>query len=199
MEIVVTNNQKYVDEIVNIHLKTFTGFFLTFLGKGFLKQLYKGFMEHEQSNLIIAIENKKIVGFLAYSENMSELYKYLIKNKLIQFAWYSFIAFLKKPTIFIRLISAFGKSEEVDRNESYIELSSIGVLPDAKGKGIGSKMIDKLKEIVDFDEFDYISLETDAKDNDYANKFYQKNGFKLDRTYKTKQGRIMNEYHYSKV
>ena len=35
--------QTIINQIVDIHMKTFTGFFLTFLGKGFLKQLYKGF------------------------------------------------------------------------------------------------------------------------------------------------------------
>ena len=196
MEVFITDNQKYIDTIVDIHLKTFTGFFLTFLGKGFLKQLYKGFMEHDQSNIIIVVENEKVLGFLAYSENMSSLYKYLIKHKLFQFAWYSFIAFLKKPSILLRLLGAFNKSEEVSRNEEYIELSSIGVLPEFKGKGVGSIMIGKLKKEVNFNKCSYISLETDADNNEYANRFYQKNGFFLARTYKTKQGRKMNEYHY---
>ena len=194
MDIYITNDKNIVNEIVDIHIATFQGFFLTFLGKGFLKQLYKGYIEHKQSNLIIARQDKEIVGFIAYSSDISDLYKYLIKKKLLLFAWYSFIAFIKNPKILFRLLSAFSKSEEVSRKEKYIELASIGVKPDVKAQGIGSSMISYMKERIDFNEYEYISLETDAENNEYANKFYQKNGFVLARTYETKQGRKMNEY-----
>lgn len=196
MDIYITNDKNIVNEIVDIHMATFQGFFLTFLGKGFLKQLYEGYIEHKQSNLIIARQNKEIVGFIAYSSDISDLYKYLIKKKLLLFAWYSFVAFIKNPKILFRLLSAFSKSEEVSRKEKYIELASIGVKPNVKAQGIGSSMISYMKEQIDFNEYEYISLETDAENNEYANKFYLKNGFVLARTYKTKQGRKMNEYRY---
>lgn len=196
MDISITDDKLVVDDVVKIHLETFQGFFLTFLGKGFLKQLYKGYIEHEKSNLIVARNDNDIVGFIAYSSDISGLYKYLIRKKLILFAWYSFIAFIKNPKILFRLLSAFGKSEEVAREESYIELASIGVKPEVKSNGIGSAMIDFLKQNVDFNKYAYISLETDTEDNEYANKFYQKNGFILARTYETKQFRKMNEYRF---
>ena len=196
MDIYITNDKNIVNEIVDIHMATFQGFFLTFLGKGFLKQLYEGYIEHKQSNLIVAKQNNEIVGFIAYSSDISDLYKYLIKKKLLLFAWYSFSAFVKNPKILFRLLSAFKKSDEVRRKESYIELASIGVKPDVKAQGIGSSMISYMKEQIDFNEYEYISLETDAENNEYANKIYQKNGFVLARTYKTKQGRKMNEYRY---
>lgn len=196
MKIEITNDLNCVDEVVEIHLSTFEGFFLTFLGRDFLRLLYKGFIQHDKSNLIIAYDSNKILGFLAYSEDMSAFYKYLIKTKLFSFAWCAIKAFLRKPSIMFRLLSAFSKSGEVKREETYIELSSIGVNPNYKGRHIGTKMIDFLKSNIDFRNFLYISLETDAEDNEYANMFYQKNGFVLSRVYKTKQGRKMNEYHY---
>ncbi len=196
VKIYITNSFEYIDDIVEIHLNTFKGFFLTFLGKGFLKQLYKGFIEYEKSNLIIAIEHDKIVGFLAYSEDISLFYKYLIKHRLFSFAWYAFIAFLRKPKVLFRLLSALGKSEEVKREEKYVELASIGVDPNYKAKGVGSQMMSYLKDKIDFNKFAYISLETDADNNDYANRFYQKNKFILARTYSTKYGRKMNEYRF---
>ena len=65
---------------------------------------------------------------------------------------------------------------EVKREEKYIELSSIGVDPTNKCKGVGSLLIDELKKTVDFDKFAYITLETDAVNNDGAIHFYEKNG-----------------------
>lgn len=196
MKIEVINNKEYINQIVDIHLLAFEGFFLSFLGKGFLKQLYLGFMSNENSNIIITIEGDKVIGFLAYSQDMSSFYKYLIKRKLILFAWYSALAFLKNPRILFRLLGAFGKSDEVKRNEAYIEIASIGVSPLEKGKHIGTKMINCLKENTDFDKFKYISLETDSIDNEYTNNFYKKNGFTIHRIYKTREGREMNEYRY---
>lgn len=184
-------------------MQSFTGFFLTFLGKGFLKQLYTGFIEHEGSGILAAInDNGEMIGFLAYSDDMSAFYKYLIKKKLIPFAWYAGCAFLRNPKIMFRLLRAFKYSGEAKREESYIELSSIGVKPVNEGQGVGSKLIGALKITAGnlnsgkAKKYEYIKLETDAEDNEGANVFYKKNGFILDHEYATREGRRMNEYRY---
>lgn len=196
MRITMLKNTNRVDEIVNIHMRSFVGFFLSFLGKGFLKQLYKGFIVHSGSGIIVVLEEKKIVGFLAYSEDISGFYKFLIKRYLIPLAWYSVIAFFKKPSILRRILRAFTYSHGARREEKYIELSSIGVLPDKEGQGIGSKLLDALKSKETGKGYNYIKLETDSVNNEVANNFYQKNGFTLDHEYVTHEGRKMNEYRY---
>ena len=60
-------SKEELDGVVKIHMETFAGFFLTFLGKGFLKQMYKGYSAHENSGLIVAKNERGIVGVLAYS------------------------------------------------------------------------------------------------------------------------------------
>lgn len=190
------NDKDIIKSVVDIHIKTFTGFFLTFMGKGFLKQMYASYCMHDNSELLVAIENDVPVGFCAYSSEMSSLYKYMIKTKLMPFAWYSLGAFFRKPAVFMRLIRAFLKPSESKREESYVELASIGVSPEAKSNGIGTKLINYVKNDVDFNRFEYICLETDAIDNDTVNSFYVKNGFELERTYETHEGRKMNEYRY---
>lgn len=192
------NEKTCIHDIVTIHLQTFTGFFLTFMGRGFLNQMYQCYTQHEDSGLLVAEEDGKAIGFLAYSADMSGLYKYMIKHRLVPFGWYSLGAFFRKPTVFMRLIRAFLKPGEAARNEKYIELSSIGVSPACKSMGVGSRLIETLKDTVDFSEYAYISLETDAVDNAAANCFYQKNGFVLFRTYDTQENRKMNEYRYSR-
>lgn len=196
MDIYLVKDVQCIDEVVDIHMKTFTGFFLTFLGRGFLKQLYRGFVDHEKSGLIIAQEDGKVLGFCAFSEDLSGFYKYLIKKRLIYFAWYALGAFFRKPKVLFRLLRAFTYSSESKREEKYIELSSIGVLPEAKNKGAGSGMIQYLYNICNKDMFSYIKLETDKENNDIVNCFYKKNGFVLDHSYETPEGRKMNEYRY---
>lgn len=189
-------DKSVIDDVVQIHLATFQGFFLTFMGRGFLRQMYTAYTKHSQSDILVATENGKTVGFLAYSQQLSGLYKYMIKHRLLPFAWYSLGAFLRKPKVFMRLVRAFLKPGEAQRNEKYVELASIGVHPDAKGKGVGSQLIDVLKNSVDFDEFAYITLETDVVDNVAANQFYVKNGFYIAQEYQTHEGRKMYEYRY---
>lgn len=193
---VKSEEKELINDIVSIHLNTFTGFFLTFMGRGFLNQMYRSYCDHDQSGLLVAEEDGKAVGFLAYSGNFSGLYKYMIKTRLIPFGWYSVGAFFRRPSAFIHIIKAFLKPSEVKRDEKYVELSSIGVDPTIKSKGVGSLLIDELKKIVDFNKFAYITLETDAVNNDGAIHFYEKNGFVRERMYETDEGRKMFEYRF---
>ena len=193
---VKSEEKELINDIVSIHLNTFTGFFLTFMGRGFLNQMYRSYCDHDESGLLVAEEDGKAVGFLAYSGNFSGLYKYMIKTRLIPFGWYSVGAFFRRPSAFMHIIKAFLKPSEVKREEKYVELSSIGVDPTIKSKGVGSLLIDELKKIVDFNKFAYITLETDAVNNDGAIHFYEKNGFVRERMYETDEGRKMFEYRF---
>ncbi len=185
-----------INDVVSVHLSTFQGFFLTFMGRGFLNLMYRSYIEYDNSGVLAAFDGNELVGFLAYSGDLSGLYKYMIKKRLVLFAWYSLGAFIKKPSVFTRLVKAFLKPGESERQEKYVELASIGVSPKAKSKGVGSKLIDTLKAKVDFNKYEYITLETDAVDNEAANRFYQKNGFVLEREFVTAEGRRMFEYRF---
>lgn len=193
----IENTEKdTINDIVSIHLNTFTGFFLTFMGRGFLNLMYRSYAEYKDSGILVAFEDEKPVGFLAYSGDLSGLYEYMIKKRLILFGWYSLGAFFRKPTVFMRLVRAFLKPGETRRAEKYVELASIGVDPNVKSRGVGSQLIDALKAQVDFYEYAYITLETDAVNNEGANHFYKKNGFVIEREFETNEGRKMFEYHF---
>lgn len=193
---VKSDETSLIDDIVTIHLNVFNGFFLTFMGRGFLNQMYQSYCDHDESGLLVAEDGDKAVGFLAYSENFSGLYKYMIKTRLLFFAFYSIGAFFRRPSAFLHIIRAFLKPSEVKREEKYVELSSIGVDCNLKSKGIGSQLIDRLKQLVDFKKFAYITLETDALNNEGAIHFYEKNGFIKERMYETEEGRKMFEFRF---
>lgn len=193
---VESSEKRLIDDIVTIHLNTFTGFFLTFMGRGFLNQMYQTYCDHNESSLLVAEENGKPIGFLAYSSNFSGLYKFMIKTRLIKFGWYSIGAFFRRPSVFMHILRAFLKPSEVRREEKYIELSSIGVDPKVKSKGVGTVLINELKKKIDFNKYAYINLETDAVNNDGAIHFYEKNGFVQERMYETEEGRKMYEYRF---
>lgn len=188
-----------IQELAVLHKNAFPNFFLTQLGIPFLKTLYKGYLDDPDSGIIIAtdeVKEEKILGFIAYSNDYPRFYKGLIKHKIIQFGWCSFLAVLKHPSFTKRLLGAFKKSDSVIKTEKYVELASICTDPGCEGNGIGSELINYLKAITDFKQYAYINLETDAENNERANRFYEKNAFKLVRQYITAEGRKMNEYRF---
>lgn len=188
-----------IKEISELHKRAFPSFFLTQLGVPFLQTLYFGYMEDMDSGIIVAENGNKLVGFIAYSNDYPRLYKGLIKKHLIKFALCSFVATIKHPSFIRRILRAFKKSKSVIKEEQYVELASICVDPKIKSRGIGTELINYLKDIVNFNTYAYINLETDADGNDSVNKFYTKNGFKLARQFTTAEGRRMNEYRYKRV
>ena len=120
-------NLDEVEQIVVIHLTSFPDFFLTFLGKGFLKYLYKGFIQHSESGILVAQTDSCLVGFLAYSTNLSEFYSFLIKKYFFPFAWYGFLGALRSPKNIFRIVRAMTYPNISKKNEKAIEISSIAV------------------------------------------------------------------------
>lgn len=187
-----------IERIAAIHMDGFPAFFLTKLGKRFIKLLYRCYIDDNESGIIVAKDDEGIVGFIAYSNDYPAFYKKLIKRHLIQFAAYSLEASIKHPSFVKRLLGAFRKSEDVKKNEKYVEIASICVDPKKASRGTGTMLMEYIKEDVNFSEYEYINLETDAGNNDRVNNFYKKNGFRLERTYTTREGRKMNEYRYKR-
>lgn len=190
-------NAAYVRAIAELHKKAFSAFFLTQLGIPFLRTLYSGYLEDRDSGIIVAEEDDRLVGFIAYSNDYPRFYKGLMKNHLLKFALCSVCAAIRHPSFIKRLLGAFKKSESVVKKERYVELASICVDPGIESRGVGTKLIDCFKGMVDFKTYAYINLETDAEANEKANRFYVKNGFVLEREFVTAEGRRMNEYRYT--
>ncbi|WP_276947702.1 GNAT family N-acetyltransferase [Acetatifactor muris] len=191
-------NRDYIKPIAELHMRAFPTFFLTQLGLSFLKTLYAGYLEDEDSGIIIAVEKGKLIGFIAYSKDYPQFYKGLIRHHLFRFGVCSIGAVICHPSFIKRLLGAFKKSDSVVKEEKYVELASICVNPGTESRGVGTSLIDYLKRKVDFNEYSYINLETDAEGNDGVNKFYLKNEFRLTRQFITAEGRRMNEYRYKK-
>jgi ribosomal protein S18 acetylase RimI-like enzyme len=186
-----------VKSIVDTHLATFPGFFLTFMGPGFLKCLYQAYISHRESQLLIAENDMgELLGFVAFTNDLSGFYHHLLRRSLIPLAWYSFLSVLSRPSVFFRLLKGFAQPRQSIRAERYAELSSIGVEPSKKHLGIGSKLIGEVKKRIDFVHTSYLKLETDADNNDDVNVFYLRNGFTLHHSFTTAEGRKMNEYRY---
>jgi len=181
-------------ELVDVHIKSFQNFFLSFLGRRFLALFYKSLAREEGGIIIIAKLSDRIVSFVAGVEDQIAFYKVILKKYKWNFAIYSLPALLKKPSILPRLLRALKRPKEASIMSSRCCLMSICVHPDYQGLGLGKILIQEFCQELVKRGIISVCLTTDRDNNDNVNKFYQKLGFKLVRSFITNEGRPMNEY-----
>lgn len=181
----------------SIHSSSFKGFFLTFLGPRFLKELYTDIAIDPTGIAFVAENEVCIAGFVAGTTDAPELYRNLIRNHLRHFAMASIGAVVRKPTIIPRLLRALRKPSERLPVPNVAILMSIAVSPNMQGLGAGQHLVRAFFEEASNRGREHVMLSTDAIGNDSTNDFYRHVGFTLLRTYTTPEGRVMNEYIYN--
>ena len=77
------NDKNVINVVSKLHKKAFPNFFLSQLGIPFLYTLYNGYMEDNNSGIIVAEKNGKIVGFLAYSNDNSTYFSFFLTESLL--------------------------------------------------------------------------------------------------------------------
>lgn len=183
-----------VPYVVEVHLRGFQGFFLSFLGSVFLKELYKGAVLDHSGICFVAENENCICGFVMGTTSPSGFYRRLIKKRWWRFAIASFLPILKKPSIIPRLLKALSLPEKVKKNTDRGTLMSIAVLPEVKGAGFGKALMNIFLKEAAGRGLKQIDLLTDQCNNDNVNAFYRSMGFRCERQFKTPEGRAMNEY-----
>lgn len=183
-----------VKEVVIIHINSFRGFFLSFLGGKFLELFYKGIVSLNKGVGLVHINNNRIEGFVCGAINPSDFFRQLLKKKWLQFSLASLGAVIKKPCIIPRLWRAVYQPSSSPKGNDKATLMSIGVDPAAQSKGIGKILILNFLERLKSKGVLEVNLTTDRLNNEKVNKFYQKLGFNLKKVYTTPEGREINEY-----
>ncbi len=201
MKIEIAKNNEEIQEIVKIHIDAFPNFFLTSLGSDLLFELYRSFIETKNSGIYIAKIDCKVVGFIAFTEKSTPIYYNILKKHFFSFSLKLFKKFLKNPFSFFKLLYKLKKKLSLKKEEKSIllkkvRIESIAVEPNYFNKDVGKELIDFLKKNIDFQKFDLIELETDAKNNVKTNYFYQKNKFVKVKEIIVDENRAMNIYHY---
>lgn len=183
-----------VPAVVQVHIKGFPGFFLTFLGSAFLRELYMATLTDHDGIGFVAEDGKKICGFVSGTAQPGGFYRRLLRQRWWRFALASIRPALKHPTIIPRLLRAFSMPEQVTQQQGRCTLMSLAVLPEMQGKGIGQGLVQAFMDEAKKRGVRYVDLTTDQDANESTNRFYQKIGFVCTRTYVTPEGRPMNEY-----
>jgi ribosomal protein S18 acetylase RimI-like enzyme len=185
-----------LDAVVDVHMRSFPGFFLTSLGGSFLRELYGAIITDETGIAIVGTgEGGTIVGFVAGTTHPSGFYRRLIARRLWRFAAAAFLPLLRSPRILPRLLRALSLPRKSETSgERAALLMSLAVSPDVQRGGMGRMLNDAFLEEALRRGATRVLLTTDKTGNDTVNSFYQKAGFRVSRTFVTPEGREMYEY-----
>ncbi len=183
-----------VPAIVQVHLESFPGFFLTFLGASFLSELYMATLTDPDGIGFVAENEKFICGFVTGTTQPAGFYRRLLRQRWWRFMRASMLPALRQPTIIPRLLRALSMPEQATKHAGRGTLMSIAVAPDAQKRGIGQALVRAFLDEAVQRGLQQVDLTTDQDNNGATNRFYQNLGFVCERTFTTPEGRAMNEY-----
>jgi ribosomal protein S18 acetylase RimI-like enzyme len=128
-------------EIASLHIAGISSGFISSLGQEFVTALYEAIAEDENSFGFVAIEEDKVIGFVAFSKNLSQLYKYIIFKKSFRFLCILLMKIISIKSIKKICANLFypKKMKQIGLPEA--ELLSIAVAKAGRGKGIAKQLI----------------------------------------------------------
>jgi GNAT superfamily N-acetyltransferase len=186
-----------VDSVVKLHLRAFPDFFLSLLGPRFLREFYLSFLADPVAMAFVARnEIEGVVGAIVGPLDPRGFFTRLLRRRWWAFCLASFSALLRRPSSAARLARALVYRGEAPGGPVRALLSSIAVEPGAQGKGIGQALVQRWLDEARSRRACGCYLTTDAENNDAVNRFYLSQGWKLESTYTTPDGRKMNRYVY---
>lgn len=168
-----------IEAIVSIHQDAFKDFFLSSLGRSFLKLYYTSFLNSGGGVVFCATKDNELVGFSACSYVSSGFNVSLIKKNLFKYGIETIRLLFTKPGALVRLVRNLNKESSdtaINDNGHYAELYSIAVSPLCQGEGVG-KLLLKTTENDVVNHNDKISLTTDYYNNDKTISFYRALGY----------------------
>jgi ribosomal protein S18 acetylase RimI-like enzyme len=184
-----------VNQVVNVHLSSFQGFFLTFLGPEFLSLLYT-FMVSSSDGVgyVFMDEGERIVGFVCGSTEPSGFYRRFFKKQWLHIVLATLWLVVRNPSIVPRLVWRVLYPPQPSTDPATATLMSIAVLPEHQNKGLGKVLVLEFLSEMQRRGIQRVNLTTDKEGNDAGNAFYHRLGFRLARSFVTPEGRWMNEY-----
>jgi ribosomal protein S18 acetylase RimI-like enzyme len=184
-----------IEQVVKVHLRSFPDFFLSFLGSRFLHLFYSSVCSAPEGIALVYLNSESSpAGFVVGAMNPQSFYSRLLKHEWLKFSLASISAIYKKPQVIRRILRAFFHPSKNPKGNNIAGLFSLGVLPDLQSTGVGKKLVHGfLREAKNLGCV-RVFLTTDRDNNEMINAFYSNLRFKVERQFKTPEGRRMNEY-----
>jgi len=181
--------------IVEIHQKSFSNFFLTRLGSDFLHRYYKLVLEYRGGIVLVSERQNVLQGFACGFVDPVGFYRGMWCTKL-SFTAPVLSALVRQPSLMKEVLYGVRRIHNTAAvwPEASCELSSIAVVPERAGNGLGKALVESfLAETRSLDARS-VYLTTDAEGNDAVNAFYRSLGFRQTNRFVHGRRRWMNEY-----
>ena len=166
----------YASAVARLHIDGIPTGFISSLGLKFVSALYEVIAKDPNSFGCVGVDGDEVVGFAAFSTNLSGLYKQVIVQKGAPFAFV-----LARRMMSLRVIrkvfeNLFYPSKMKTLKLPDAELLSIVVAPEGRGRGLAQRLIQTGLEECRKRKIDTLKVLV-ADFNKPANQLYQKAGF----------------------
>lgn len=185
-----------LDEVVDVHLEAFPGFFMAQLGPRFLREYYRCVVEYPGGILLTEELEGRCVGFVAGFVDPASFYKALGRRRA-RLGLSALAGVVSRPRRLVTLVRNYGRASGAARlapDAASAELSSLAVRPHASGRGAGRRLVERFIDVAGTLGASRVTLTTDAFGNDAVNRFYRGLGFRHVREFEARRGRVLNEY-----
>ncbi|MHB1097266.1 MAG: GNAT family N-acetyltransferase [Gemmatimonadaceae bacterium] len=179
-------------------MAAFPNFFMTQLGPSFLREYYSCVVDYSSGILLTESDVAGCVGFVAGFIDPPSFYRNL-RRRRVRLTLAAVLQVVSQPRRLSVLFANYRRAGDAAHRHSEpdtAELSSLAVRPDAKGRGVGSLLVQRFIVLARQYGARRVVLTTDAADNDGVNRFYQRLGFDCVGTLETGRGRKLNKYSY---
>ena len=133
-------------QVAALHAASLDQGFLSTLGEPFLALLYRAIDEARGGVLLVEERNGDVVGFVAGSVGMGEIYRRLLRRPFALSA--AMIPSVARPARLRRIVDVlrYGQSDGHHAALPRAELLSIAVAPEARGHGVADSLYGRLVE-----------------------------------------------------
>lgn len=164
-------------EVTQVHSAAFKGFFLTLMGKPFLRHYYNTVLEYQRSIALIAVDkNSRVVGLAVGFKNPTDFYYHFRENR-IRMLPALLLGLFRRPWLgfmILRNVSRIRKSEQ-KATEPTVELASICSI--VQNQQVGTTLLNAFLSRAQHLGVHRVTLTTDERDNSIVRKFYERHGF----------------------
>lgn len=169
-----------LDTIVDLHHRAFPGFLMVQLGKRFLRQYHQLVLDYAGGFTLLAERDGLAVGYITCFVEPSAFHRRL-QDRRWRVGMSLLPALLKRPWLLNRVrgsVQRSGNAAAGANDGDCCEIASVGVMPHARGTGVGERLMHRAREAALARGALRISLTTDADANEAVNRWYQSLGLR---------------------
>lgn len=182
---IVEMTKSHAPAVARLHRRSIRTGLTAWLGQRFCKQVYLGMADSPHSFVLVCEDDRhRALGFVCCAADTTRMYRNVMTRRFLPLILAAIWKVLARPSVIRDMITAIRRPRrfsqdtfaEVDLPQA--EIVSIGVDPEAQGRGIGARLLEAAFARFRDLGFDRARVWT-TEDNVQAIAFYQKRGFKL--------------------